>query len=105
LGGLNIQATHTTNYAGSGDAYQASFAGASGGSATNNVTSNTTAEVGTNLIINSAGGNMVVIANDIVNQASGGARAGSGGVAAGAATLSNAHVTQNVATNIDAGTI
>ncbi|MBR1212048.1 leukotoxin LktA family filamentous adhesin [Bradyrhizobium sp. JYMT SZCCT0180] len=113
LGGLNIQAQHQTNYAGNGDAFQASFAGASGGNATNNITSTTTAGVGTNpiagaasnLIIHSAGGDMLVISNDIVNQLGGGARAGSGGVAAGAATVSDAHVTQRSATNIGSGTI
>ena len=105
LGGLNIQAQHQTNYAGNGDAFQASFAGASGGNATNNITSTTTAGVGTNLIIHSAGGDMLVISNDIVNQVGGGARAGSGGVAAGAATVSDAHVTQRATTNIGSGTI
>jgi hypothetical protein len=105
FGGLNIKAKHTTNYAGSGDAYQASAAGASGGSAQNDVTSATTAEIGTHLIVNSAGGDMVVIANDVVNQAGGGARSGSGGVFAGAAALSKSRVTQTVTTNIDAGTI
>ncbi|MET4326721.1 hypothetical protein ABIB80_002547 [Bradyrhizobium sp. i1.15.2] len=105
FGGLNIKAKHTTNYAGSGDAYQASTAGASGGSAQNDVTSATTAEIGTHLIVNSAGGDMVVIANDVVNQAGGGARSGSGGVFAGAAALSKSRVTQTVTTNIDAGTI
>jgi hypothetical protein len=105
LGGLNVQAQHQTNYAGNGDAYQASFAGASGGNSTSNVTSTTTAGVGTNLIIHSAGGDMLVISNDIVNQVGGGARAGSGGVAAGAATVSDAHVTQRAATNIGSGTI
>ncbi|MBR1143695.1 leukotoxin LktA family filamentous adhesin [Bradyrhizobium sp. AUGA SZCCT0431] len=105
LGGLNIQAQHQTNYAGNGDAFQASFAGASGGNSTSNVTSTTTAGVGTNLIIHSAGGDMLVISNDIVNQFGGGARAGSGGVAAGAATVSDAHVTQRSTTNIGSGTI
>ena len=105
FGGLNIRAKHTTNYAASGDAYQASTAGVAGGSAQNNVNSTTTAEVGTHLIINSAGGDMDVIANDIVNQAGGGARSGSGGVFAGAAALSNTNVTQTVTTNIDAGTV
>ncbi len=106
FGGLNIRAKHTTNYAASGDAFQASTAGASGGKAKNDVTSTTTAEVGTHLIINSAGGDMDVIANDIVNQAGGGARSGSGGSAAGVAVaLSDTHVTQTVNTNIDAGTI
>ncbi len=47
---------------------------------------------------------MLVISNDIVNQV-GGARAGSGGVAAGAATVSDAHVTQRATTNIGSGTI
>ena len=58
-----------------------------------------------NLIIHSAGGDMLVISNDIVNQVGGGARAGSGGVAAGAATVSDAHVTQRSTTNIGSGTI
>ncbi|MBR0688118.1 leukotoxin LktA family filamentous adhesin [Bradyrhizobium manausense] len=105
FGGLNISAKHTTNYGASGDAYQASTAGVSGGSAQNTVTTDTTAEVGTHLIINSAGGNMDVISNDIVNQAGGGARSGSGGMFAGAAALSNSTVTQTVTTNIDAGTV
>jgi hypothetical protein len=105
FGGLNIRAKHTTNYSASGDAYQASTAGVSGGSATNTVTSTTTAEVGTHLIANSAGGDMDVIANDIVNQAGGGARSGSGGMFSGAAALSNSTVTQTVNTNVDAGTI
>ena len=105
FGGLNIRAKHTTNYAASGDAYQASTAGVAGGSAQNTVTTNTTAEVGTHLIINSAGGDMDVIANDIVNQAGGGARSGSGGMFSGAAALSNSTVTQTVTTNIDAGTV
>lgn len=105
LGGLNVQAAHTINYLGDADGYQASTVGASGGATTNTVTSNTTAEIGTNLIINSAAGDMVVIANDIVNQTGGGARAGSGGVAAGAATISVSTVTQTVNTNLDAGTI
>ncbi|MCK1400726.1 leukotoxin LktA family filamentous adhesin [Bradyrhizobium sp. 4] len=105
FGGLNIQAKHTTNYAASGDAYQASTAGVSGGSAQNDVNATTTVDIGPHLIINSAGGDMVVIANDIVNQAGGGARSGSGGVFAGAAALSNTHVTQTVTTNIGAGTV
>ncbi|MEH2493083.1 leukotoxin LktA family filamentous adhesin [Bradyrhizobium sp. AZCC 2230] len=105
LRGLNIRAKHTTNYAASGDAYQASTAGVSGGSAQNTVTTNTTAKVGTHLIINSAGGDMDVISNDIVNQAGGGARSGSGGTFSGAAALSNSTVTQTVTTNIDAGTV
>ncbi|WP_027569225.1 leukotoxin LktA family filamentous adhesin [Bradyrhizobium sp. URHA0013] len=105
FGGLNIQAKHTTNYAASGDAYQASTAGVSGGSAQNDVNATTTVDIGPHLIINSAGGDMVVVANDIVNQAGGGARSGSGGVFAGAAALSNTHVTQTVTTNIGAGTV
>ncbi|MCK1369014.1 leukotoxin LktA family filamentous adhesin [Bradyrhizobium sp. 62] len=105
FGGLNIQAKHTTNYAASGDAYQASTAGVSGGSAQNDVNATTTVDIGPHLIINSAGGDMVVIANDIVTQAGGGARSGSGGVFAGAAALSNTHVTQTVTTNIGAGTV
>ncbi|MBR0971143.1 leukotoxin LktA family filamentous adhesin [Bradyrhizobium japonicum] len=105
FGGLNIQAKHTTNYAASGDAYQASTAGVSAGNAQNDVDSTTTAEIGTHLIINSAGGDMVVISNDIVNQAGGGARSGSGGSFSGAAALSDSHVTQTVTTNIGAGTV
>ena len=105
FGGLNIRAKHTTNYAASGDAYQASTAGVAGGSAQKTVNTTTTAEVGTHLIINSAGGDMDVISNDIVNQAGGGARSGSGGVFSGAAALSNSTVTQTVTTNIDAGTV
>ncbi|MGY4507986.1 leukotoxin LktA family filamentous adhesin [Bradyrhizobium sp. USDA 3650] len=105
FGGLNIQAKHTTNYAASGDAYQASTAGVSGGSTQNDVNAITTVDIGPHLIINSAGGDMVVIANDIVNQAGGGARSGSGGVFAGAAALSSTHVTQTVTTDIGAGTV
>ncbi|MDI3559416.1 leukotoxin LktA family filamentous adhesin [Bradyrhizobium sp. Arg816] len=105
FGGLRINAKHTTNYAASGDAYQASTAGVSAGKAQNDVDSTTTAEIGTHLIINSAGGNMVVIANDIVNQGGGGARSGSGGSFSGAAALSDSHVTQTVNTNIGAGTV
>jgi hypothetical protein len=105
FGGLRINAVHTTNYAASGDAYQASTAGVSAGKAQNDVNSTTTAEIGTHLIINSAGGNMVVIANDIVNQGGGGARSGSGGAFSGAAALSDSHVTQTVNTNIGAGTV
>lgn len=103
--GLTIQATHTTNYAASGDAYQASTAGVSAGKAQNDVDSTTTAEIGTHLIINSAGGDMIVIANDIVNQGGGGARSGSGGSFSGAAALSASTVTQTVTTNIGAGTV
>ncbi|WP_245502187.1 leukotoxin LktA family filamentous adhesin [Bradyrhizobium betae] len=105
FGGLRINAKHTTNYIASGDAYQASTAGVSAGKAQNDVDSTTTAEIGTHLIINSAGGNMVVIANDIVNQGGGGARSGSGGSFSGAAALSDSHVTQTVNTNIGAGTV
>ena len=105
LGGLSIQAMHTTNYSADGDAFQASIVGASGGSATNTIGSTTAAEVGTNMIVNSAGGDMDVIANDVVNQTSGGSRAGSGGAAAGAATLSSTNVTQTVTANVDSGTI
>ncbi|WP_441254224.1 leukotoxin LktA family filamentous adhesin [Bradyrhizobium sp. 613_E4_N2_2] len=105
FGGLRINAKHTTNYAASGDAYQASTAGVSAGKAQNDVDSTTTAEIGTHLIINSAGGNMVVIANDIVNQGGGGARSGSGGSFSGAAALSTSTVTQHVNTNIGAGTV
>ena len=105
FGGLGINATHTTNYSDNGDAYQASAVGASGGNGTNTVVSNVTAEVGTNLIVNSAAGDMNVIASDYVIETSGGARAGSGGIAAGAATLSDSTVTQNVTVNIDSGTI
>jgi hypothetical protein len=105
FGGLSIKAKHTTNYAASGDAYQASTAGVSAGNAQNNVNSTTTAEIGTHLIINSDGGNMLVISNDIVNQAGGGARSGSGGAFSGAAALSDSHVTQTVTTNIGTGTV
>ncbi|GMO58331.1 leukotoxin LktA family filamentous adhesin [Bradyrhizobium ottawaense] len=105
FGGLRINAKHTTNYAASGDAYQASTAGVSAGKARNDVDSTTTAEIGTHLIINSAAGDMVVIANDIVNQGGGGARSGSGGSFSGAAALSESFVTQNVTTNIGAGTV
>lgn len=105
FGGLKLEAKHTTNYAASGDAYQASTAGVSAGRAKNDVNSTTTAEIGTHLIINSAGGDMVVISNDIVNQAGGGARSGSGGSFSGAAALSDSDVTQTVTTNIGAGTI
>lgn len=105
FGGFRIDAKHTTNYFASGDAYQASTAGVSAGKTRNDVDSTTTAEVGTHLIINSAAGDMVVIANDIVNQAGGGARSGSGGSFSGAAALSESYVTQNVTTNIGAGTV
>ncbi|SCB10737.1 hypothetical protein GA0061098_1001397 [Bradyrhizobium shewense] len=105
FGGLRINALHTTNYAANGDAYQASTAGVSAGKAQNDVNSTTTAEIGTHLIINSAGGNMVVIANDVVNQGGGGARSGSGGTFSGAAALSTSTVTQTVNTNIGAGTV
>ncbi|MCS3725067.1 leukotoxin LktA family filamentous adhesin [Bradyrhizobium betae] len=105
FGGLSVKAKHTTNYAASGDAYQASTAGVSGGAAQNDVNTTTTAEIGTHLIINSDGGNIAVISNDIVNQAGGGARSGSGGMFAGAAALSNSTVTQTVTTNIGAGTV
>lgn len=105
FGGLSVKATHTTNYLANGDAYQASTAGVSAGKAQNDVTSTTTAEIGTHLIINTDGGDIVVISNDIVNQAGGGARSGSGGSFSGAAALSDSHVTQNVTTNIGAGTI
>ncbi|WP_426609924.1 leukotoxin LktA family filamentous adhesin [Bradyrhizobium sp. McL0616] len=105
FGGLNIRAKHTTNYAASGDAYQASTAGVSGGSAQNDVTTTTTAEIGTHLIINSAGGDMDLISNDIVNQAGGGARSGSGGMFSGAAALSSSTVNQYVYTNVGAGTV
>ena len=105
FGGLSVKATHTTNYASNGDAYQASTAGVSAGKAQNDVTSTTTAEVGTHLIINTDGGDIVVISNDIVNQAGGGARSGSGGSFSGAAALSDSNVTQNVTTNIGDGTI
>ncbi|MCS3760549.1 leukotoxin LktA family filamentous adhesin [Bradyrhizobium centrosematis] len=105
FGGFRIDAKHTTNYLASGDAYQASTAGVSAGKARNDVDSTTTAEVGPHLIINSAGGDMVVIANDIVNQAGGGARSGSGGSFSGAAALSESYVTQTVTTNIGPGTV
>ncbi|GMO97067.1 leukotoxin LktA family filamentous adhesin [Bradyrhizobium sp. TM239] len=105
FGGLSVKATHTTNYAASGDAYQASTAGVSAGKAQNDVTSTTTAEIGTHLIVNTDGGNIVVISKDNVNQAGGGARSGSGGSFSGAAALSDSHVTQYVTTNIGAGTI
>lgn len=105
FGGLGINAQHSATYAANGDAYQASAVGASGGKATNNVLSNVTAAVGANLEVNSAGGNMNVIAADSVHQTSGGSRAGSGGILSGAATLSEATVTQNVASNIGANTI
>ncbi|QOZ76222.1 leukotoxin LktA family filamentous adhesin [Bradyrhizobium sp. CCBAU 53351] len=105
FGGFRIDAKHTTNYLASGDAYQASTAGVSAGKARNDVDSTTTAEVGPHLIINSAGGDIVVIANDIVNQAGGGARSGSGGSFSGAAALSESYVTQTVTTNIGAGTV
>lgn len=105
FGGLGINAQHSATYAANGDAYQASAVGASGGSATNDVLSNVTANVGPNLEVNSAGGNMNVISADSVNQTSGGSRAGSGGILAGAATLSQATVTQNVTSNIGSNTI
>ncbi|MCK9919144.1 leukotoxin LktA family filamentous adhesin [Microbacteriaceae bacterium K1510] len=105
FGGIGINAQHSATYAANGDAYQASAVGASGGSATNDVLSNVTAAVGPNLEVNSAGGNMNVISSDSVSQTSGGSRAGSGGILAGAATLSQATVTQNVASNIGTNTI
>jgi len=103
--GIGVTATHVGTYSADGDAFQASAIGASGGSATNTVWSHVTAEVGTNLIINSAANDMNVIASDTVNQTAGGARAGSGGVAAGAATLSSTTVTQIIDTKVDSGTI
>nr|WP_249153855.1 leukotoxin LktA family filamentous adhesin [Bradyrhizobium diazoefficiens] len=105
FGGIKVAAEHTTNYAASGDAYQASTAGVSAGKAQNDVTSTTTAEIGTHLIINSDGGDMIVTSKDNVNQAGGGARSGSGGSFSGAAALSDSTVTQIVTTNIGAGTI
>ncbi|MBR0906203.1 leukotoxin LktA family filamentous adhesin [Bradyrhizobium liaoningense] len=105
FGGIKVAAEHTTNYAASGDAFQASTAGVSAGKAQNDVTSTTTAEIGTHLIINSDGGDMVVTSKDNVNQAGGGARSGSGGSFSGAAALSDSDVTQTVTTNIGAGTI
>ena len=105
FGALNVEATHTTDFSAKGNAYDASAVGASGGNATNTVTDNVTAEIGTNLIINSAGGNINVIGQDTVNETSGGAQAGSGGVLTGSATVSNSTVTQNVNANIDANTI
>ncbi|WP_148287864.1 hypothetical protein [Rhodopseudomonas sp. B29] len=105
LAGLGINAQHTATYAANGDAYQASAVGASGGQGTNTVTSTVNANVGPNLIVHSAGGNMNVIASDSVNQTSGGARAGSGGVLAGAATISQATVTQTVNALIGNNTI
>ncbi|MCP3390837.1 leukotoxin LktA family filamentous adhesin [Bradyrhizobium sp. CCGB12] len=105
FGGLKIAAEHTTNYAASGDAFQASTAGVSAGKAQNDVNSTTTAEIGTHLIINSDGGDMIVTSKDNVNQAGGGARSGSGGSFSGAAALSDSTVTQTVTTNIGAGTI
>ncbi|MBS0536807.1 MAG: leukotoxin LktA family filamentous adhesin [Proteobacteria bacterium] len=103
--GVGVRADHTTNYAATGDAFQASAIGASGGSASNTVTSTVNAGVGANLIVNSAGGDMNVIASDTVTKTGGGARAGSGGVAAGAATTSSSTVTQTVNTYVDSGTI
>ncbi|MBI5131767.1 MAG: leukotoxin LktA family filamentous adhesin, partial [Rhodopseudomonas palustris] len=105
FGGLGINAQHSASYAASGDAYQASAVGASGGKADNTVRSTVNANVGPNLIVNSAGGNINVIASDSVVQTSGGARAGSGGVLAGAATVSNATVTQTVNALVDTNTI
>jgi hypothetical protein len=105
FGGLGINASHTAVFSADGDAFQASVVGASGGGTNNTVNDTVTAEVGTNLIINSAGGNMNVIASDTVDETSGGARAGSGGVAAGAATLSKSTVTQTVESHIDGNTI
>ncbi|MCD0419854.1 leukotoxin LktA family filamentous adhesin [Rubrivivax sp. JA1024] len=105
LAGLGINAQHTATYAANGDAYQAAAVGASGGQGTNTVTSTVNANVGPNLIVHSAGGNMNVIASDSVNQTSGGARAGSGGVLAGAATLSKTTVTQAVNALIGNNTI
>ncbi|MGB3487899.1 MAG: leukotoxin LktA family filamentous adhesin [Xanthobacteraceae bacterium] len=105
FGGLGINAQHTATYAANGDAYQASAIGASGGIATNTVDSTVAATVGTHLIINSAGGNMNVIASDSVNQTSGGARSGSGGAAAAGAAVSETTVTQNVTTSIGADSI
>ena len=105
FGGLGINAAHTVSFSADADAFQASVVGASGGGTNNTVNDTVTAEVGPYLIINSAGGNMNVIASDTVNEASGGARAGSGGVAAGAATLSSSTVTQTVESHIDNHTI
>ncbi|MBN8976663.1 MAG: leukotoxin LktA family filamentous adhesin [Rhizobiales bacterium] len=105
FGGLGINAQHTATYAANGDAFQASAIGASGGVASNTVDSTVAATVGTHLIVNSAGGNMNVIASDSVNQTSGGARSGSGGAAAAGAAVSETTVTQNVTTNIGADTI
>ncbi|MDB5636031.1 MAG: leukotoxin LktA family filamentous adhesin [Bradyrhizobium sp.] len=105
FGGLGVNAWHTTTYSANGDAFQASVVGASGGQAINTVLDTATAEVGSNLILNSAAGNMNVIASDSVFEFSGGSRAGSGGIAAGAATLSSATVTQNVTSHIGSGTI
>ncbi|MGA7964778.1 MAG: leukotoxin LktA family filamentous adhesin, partial [Gammaproteobacteria bacterium] len=105
FGGLGIYAAHAATYEANGNAVQASAIGASGGSATNSVTSTTTTEVGPNLIVNSAGGDMNVIASDTVSQNGGGAQAGSGGVASGAAALSDATVKQDVTSHIDHDTI
>ena len=94
-----------TNYAASGDAYQASTAGVSAGKAQNNVNSTTTAEIGTHLIINSAGGDMVS------SPTTSSIRAAAARVRAQAARSrvlprsATRHVTQTVTTNIGAGTV
>ena len=111
--GLGVRAKHRTNYAATGDAFQASAIGASGGDASNTVTSTVTAKVGNNLIVNSYGRNRVtgqardvnVVALDEVRQTSGGARAGSGGALAAGASLSKTTVTQTINTLVGAGTI
>lgn len=111
--GLGVRATHTTNYAATGDAVQASAIGGSGGSADNTVNSTVTAKVGNNLIINSYGRDRVtgqardvnVIALDEVRQTSGGARAGSGGGLAVGASVSKTTVTQTINTLVGSGTI
>ena len=105
FGGFGVGAAHTATYEANGDAFQASAVGAAGGGANNSVTSTTTALVGSNYIINSAAGDMKVIASDTVNQLYGGARAGSGGVAAGAATVSDATVRQTVTAHVKGNTI
>ncbi|MGN6460687.1 MAG: leukotoxin LktA family filamentous adhesin, partial [Pseudolabrys sp.] len=105
FGGFGVGAAHTATYEANGDGFQASAVGAAGAGANNSVTSTTTAVVGSNYIINSAAGDMKVIASDTVNQLYGGARAGSGGVAAGAATVSDATVRQTVTAHVKGNTI
>jgi filamentous hemagglutinin family protein len=89
--GLSIDARHDTLFRSYADSFQASAVGAAGAEAKNLIDTDVTAKVGDGVVIHSTD-SVFIAAVTQVQQGGGGARAGSGGVIAGAAAFSDTRI-------------